>query len=215
MRLGMQYVLGHAQVGDYLLMLNDDVKIDAGYISSLVHESLHHQEAIVGSIQCCQTSGMIMGYGFSINYCAMKIIPLSGEHGTRRIDALPGRGALYPVSVVRRIGLVNTTLFPHYFGDIEYSARARDKGFLLTIGREAYVYTERISSDRHIRMKGQLARWFSFRSKENMIHRLFFFSTRGPIVLRLCAVPRFIGIAIYEAATRLLKIRDAEGDNCE
>ncbi len=205
MRLGMQYVLNLAGIDDYLLMLNDDVAIGTDYISSLVRESFQHQRAIIGSVQCCQASGAIIGYGFSIDYFAMRISPRLHESIGNQIDALPGRGTLYPISIIQQIGIVNSKLFPHYLGDIEYSARAKDKGYVLMIGKNANVYTESKSSDQDVRVKYRFFHRFSFRSKSNLIHRLFFFSVRGPMPLRFCAFPRFIAISLYGIYLRLVK----------
>jgi len=207
MRLGMQYVLNLADADDYLLMLNDDVVIGSDYVFSLVRESLRYQRAIVGSVQRCEASGVTMGRGFSINYFVMEISLLDDRSVDVQIDALPGRGTLYPVSIIRRVGLINSKLFPHYFGDIEYSARAKDKGYTLVICQDANVYTNSKSSDQDVRVKYGFFHWFSFRSKDNLVHRLVFFSIRGPRWLRLCTLLRFIIITLYKTSLYLVKGR--------
>lgn len=205
MRLGMQYVLKLADADDYLLMLNDDVVIGSDYVFFLVRESLQHRRAIVGSVQRCEASGVTMGRGFSVNYFVMEISQLDHRGIDIQIDALPGRGTLYPVSIIRRIGLIHSKLFPHYFGDVEYSARAKNKGYTLVICQDANVYTDSKSSDQDIRVKYGFFHWFSFRSKDNLVHRLVFFSIRGPRWLRFCSLPRFTIITLYKTSLYLVK----------
>lgn len=205
MYLGMKYVCTHGSSKDYLLMLNDDVKIEKNYISSLLYISRKYINAVVGSVQCCEISNEILSYGFSINYLTISIksIPNLNHHHIN-IDALPGRGVLYPLVIVKKIGFINKNLFPHYYGDLEYSARAKERGFLLVSSQNAKIYTNRISSDAHIQAKWFIFKRLSFRSKNNLIHLLLFFSIRGPFWLRIWVLPRYICIIAYKAINRIL-----------
>jgi N-acetylglucosaminyl-diphospho-decaprenol L-rhamnosyltransferase len=212
MRLGMEHVTALAHPDDYLLMLNDDVKVGTGFVSALVRTSRRHHGAVVGSVQRDQRSGVVLGTGFSIDYRAMKIYTLGERSFDGEVDCLPGRGALYPIPVIRKIGLVNSALFSHYFGDIEYSARAKDKGCLLTVSQDANVFTDGTSSDQGVRQRGSLAQWAHPRSKSNLVRRILFFSLRGPLLWRLCVLPRFTVLALYKFLSQLAKGRAGDRD---
>lgn len=199
MRLGMKHVLEVARTEDFLLMINDDVYIEAGYVKHLVEESKLHGRAVIGSLQCGHT-GRMLASGYHINYWTMQIIPAE-VHATL-VDCLPGRGALYPMEAVRQCGLVHSTIFPHYFGDIEYAARAKEMGWPLVISKKARVFTSTESSDAHIKRKGFIYRYLAIRSKDSLVQRLMFFSLRGPWVLRLIALPRYVICGLWRLSCR-------------
>jgi N-acetylglucosaminyl-diphospho-decaprenol L-rhamnosyltransferase len=189
MRLAMEHVLTIAAAGDYLLMINDDVHIKPDYVELLVAESSRTPHTIVGSLQCDGTTEIPMVSGYKIDYWQVRIIPLDPR--SVLADALPGRGTLFPLAAVRACGLVRTRVLAHYLADLEYTARAKESGWKLVICHEARVYTSSIGSDLAVRRKGLAHRYFSNRSKENLIMRLLFFTMRGPLISRLTALPRF------------------------
>lgn len=192
MHLGMSYVMGVAKVSDYLLILNDDVRIERDYISTLVKESVSNGAAVVGSSQRDEVSGKLSGGGFHIDYWGMRFVPVDccvDQNIT--VDALPGRGVLFPMRAVFAAGKVNARFFPHFLGDLEYTARVGESGFKILLSKRAEVFSSSESSDIHVRNKGIFAEYFSFRSKNNLFHRLLFFSVRGPLILRILAVPRY------------------------
>ncbi len=191
MLLGMKHVTRLANDGDYLLMLNDDVRFETGYVSALVLESRSHGDAVVGSIQRAETTGEDLGCGYKIDLMKMALRPMLGvDEGEP--DAVPARGVLFPIAVVRRIGFVRARLLPHYLADCDYSARAKESGFRLRVSPQAVVFSDAASSDDSIRQRGFIATFFHPRSKRNVIHKIVFFSIRGPLYLRLSALPRFI-----------------------
>lgn len=199
MRLGMKHVLADAQPEDFLLMINDDVYIEADYVRHLVEDSKLYDHAVIGSLQC-GFAGNILAGGYKINYWTMQISPAEACAST--VDCLPGRGALYPLEVVLQCGLVYSGVFPHYFGDIEYSARAKEMGWLLVISKKARVFTSTESSDAHIKRKGFIYRYLTIRSKDSLVQRLMFFSVRGPWVLRLLALPRYFFCGLWRLCCR-------------
>ncbi len=203
MHLGIKFAKGLARKADYLLMLNDDVSIDCDYISNMVKESISNNTAIVGSTQCDETTGEIMGCGYQIDYWKMRIIPLDCSKTVKHVDALPGRGVLIPMAAVQSSGNLRTWAFPHYFGDIEYTCRLRENGWKIKISQSTAVYTSSKSSDVDIRKSGLIAQYFSIHSKTNLIHRLLFFSLSGPLLLRFIALPRYLLIEIWILIKRI------------
>lgn len=191
MRLGMSYVMGVAKGSDYLLMINDDVRIGRNYVTTLVAESVANGASVVGSSQRDELSGQLLGSGVRIDYWGMRFIPVDCVDQNIYVDALPGRGVLFPMRAVHAAGKINSKIFPHYLGDLEYTARAKAAGYKIVVSKMADVYSVSESSDIHVRKKGFVANYFSFRSKTNLVHRILFFSMRGPLLLRISAVPRF------------------------
>ncbi len=192
MHLGIAHVSSIATESDYLLMLNDDVQIESHYVSTMVAESIAEDAAVVGSAQRDQATGALIGCGCRIDYWGMRVLPVQGEYPRDGVDALPGRGALFPMAAVLRAGNISVRAFPHYLGDLEFSARIRELGWNIVISRKADIMTSAESSDEQVRKLGMKQAYFSFRSKNNLWQRLRFFSMRGPFWLRPWAVPRYL-----------------------
>lgn len=201
MRVGMKYVADLARDSDYLLMLNDDVHIDPDYVSSMVGCSLANNSAVVGSVQRDEKTREMIGCGYQIDFFSMRISPLVTVDANTTIHAFPGRGLLIPWGCVRKVGYVNSRLFSHYLGDIEYTQRLVESGFKLVASMDSPIYTSSENSDSDIRRRGWLHRLFSPRSADNVFYRLAFFTIRGPMVLRFLSLPRFI----FLSAGRFLK----------
>ncbi len=204
MYLGVEHVSAVASAADYLLMLNDDVHIESHYVSTMVAESMANADAVVGSAQRDQDTGALIGCGCRIDYWGMRVLPVQGEYPRGGVDALPGRGALFPMAAVRRAGNINVGAFPHYLGDLEFSARIGELGWKIIISRKADIMTSAESSDAQVREQGMKQAYFSFRSKNNLWQRLRFFSSRGPLWLRIWAIPRYTLAGGFRMIRKLL-----------
>jgi GT2 family glycosyltransferase len=191
MNLGMRFVFGVAEDCDYLLMLNDDVRIGPVYVSTLVDDSVVNNGAVVGSGQRDEASGALLGSGYEVDYKRMVFRPIHAQAVAIAVDALPGRGTLFPVRIARRAGYIHK-LLPHHFGDIEYTARVKESGNLLLVSSRAEVTTATASGQSTERRSTISKKWFGHRSPDNLGHRLIFFLARGPLSLRILAIPRFM-----------------------
>lgn len=205
MRLGIDHAMTLAEDDDYLLMLNDDVSIGDDYVSSLVKTSQRSGGAMVGSPLCDEENRELVSSGSHIDYCRMAIDGVVREGDGPAINALTGRGVLIPAWYVRTCGNIRSTVFPHYYGDIEYTARIHEHGCPITVSADAKVYSSTESSDSGVRAKGVFHRYLSRRSKDNLWMRLAFFSTRGPLLLRITALPRYPLVVAYRRLKRLVR----------
>lgn len=201
MRAGMKFVSNLAGGRDYLLMLNDDVRIERDYVSTLVKESVDHGDAVVGSAQRNESNGRLLGSGFRVDFWGMRFVPLLPTDRDA-VDAVPGRGVLFPYAAVRRVGKLHSTFFPHYLADLEYTFRARDDGWNVIVSPNAAVFTSPERLDKQVQKKSWLTKRFSSRSKNGLIQRLLFFSIHGPWPLRLVALPRLLFIGGYRLLSR-------------
>ena len=189
MYIGLDYVKMVAKEKDYLLMVNDDVRFERNYISTLVYESFANNLAVVGSSQRDEASGAFLTCGYKIDYYSMRFIPLNADTQIS-IDALPGRGVLFPMSIVNKVGNINKKFFPHYFSDLDYTTRISELGFKVVISKSANIFTSSIPSDLQVRSKGIISKYFSFNSRNNQLQKILFFSIHGPIILKFLAFPR-------------------------
>ena len=208
MRMGMDFIAPLAHKDDYLLMLNDDVCIKNNYISVLVERSAKYNDAIVGSAQCDMNSKKCVSCGVYVDFMKMifRSLPCSCTNNvnTIKVNALPGRGTLFPYKLVANTNGIYSKLFPHYLGDLEYTSRLYEAGAILTVSADAKIFMSMESSDKLIQESSLCSKWLHMRSKSNILHRMIFFSIRGPFVYRISAIPRYFILRIGHFLKQLL-----------
>jgi GT2 family glycosyltransferase len=145
--VGVADVLERAQEDDYVLLLNNDVSMDDGYVGELVRCSEQLGRAMVGSTIVDDERRDRMTAGLRLDR-RLRITEQTDASVIRRsdyddqVDVLPGRGTLVPVEVFRRVGTFNRRRLPHYGADYEFSVRARRAGFKLAVSHRAAVYAK-------------------------------------------------------------------------
>lgn len=119
MAYGLRCVLQRAKKADYVFFLNNDTQFRAECVRTLVSVSQAHGRAVVGSIlKDARDPDRILSLGPRVDYLKTRItevLPGSGAFGSDgecrpelpeviEMDALSGRGTLYPVEVFHRAG---------------------------------------------------------------------------------------------------------------
>ncbi len=195
MEEGMRLVDQTAREEDAVLMLNDDVHLAPDFLESLVRAAGRlGSMTVVGSVQRDLDGGHPGYFGYRIDFRnqSLEVVLAGGQTRTVvEVDALVGRGVLIPIRVMRAIGLVDARRFPHYWGDIEYTARARDLGYRVCSLSEVPVWTSFAPSDVKVADAGWRSRFLSRVSSRNVIQRLNFWRRRGPAHLRRHAALRY------------------------
>lgn len=215
MEEGMRRVDESAWDDDAVLMLNDDVELAPDFLESLVRAAGRMgAETIVGCVQR-DLEGRHPGYfGYRVDYRRQSVeVMLVGEHTgpVVEVDALVGRGVLIPVRVMRAIGRVDARHFPHYWGDIEYTARAHDLGYPVCSLADVPVWTSFAPSDAKVADAGWRARFLSRVSSRNVLQRLSFWRRRGPAHLRRLAALRFAWLFFARLVARPAAKRSGRG----
>ena len=185
---GIRYVLKHGGNAQYILLLNDDSIFADNYIEEMVRDSQTNRDATVVSPQYEVGETEVALTGYKLSCKNMEI--LRSREGD--IDATVGRGLLIPVSTVKRVGNVRNWLFPHYMGDLEYTARIKENGFPLVVSKEGKMYSDLTESDVAVRQRGRLVSLLHPRSKVNIQNRALLFTVIGPWKYRLTAIPRIM-----------------------
>lgn len=192
---GLRHIDAKATEHDRVLMLNDDVVLPPGFFADLeAAAALAGMDAMLGCAQR-DIDRLHPDYiGYEIDYRRQSIRLLQpGERPGRivEVDGLAGRGLLFSVRLMRAIGYVDAERFPHYWGDIEYTARARDFGYRVACVTDLIVSTSFAPSDGKVLGGGWRKRFFSPVSSRNVWQRLLFWTRRGPHRLRRTAVFRY------------------------
>lgn len=213
--LGLQYVLDKAGSDDYVLFLNNDTWFAPDYVETLVRVSREGGGAAVGSA-IREESGaqplVSIGPRVDINRLAVwdvlsQVSPQEAMHPkpVYEVDALSGRGTLYPVSLFRRYGCMRPRLLPHYLADYEVAMRfRRDAQVPLLVSSQAIVFSPPVYGN-DVTNLGWWDRLFSTRSSSNILRRLAFFMLVGSAAQRITAPLRMTYFAISRFGLQRLK----------
>ncbi|VAW65738.1 hypothetical protein MNBD_GAMMA09-3276 [hydrothermal vent metagenome] len=146
--MGLQYALKHDFDG--VLLLNDDLHLASDFISHLMAVINDNPGALVSSLKMLENDNEILTAGFNIKGKLKQIEnnmqgEIYNEQSIDKVlhaDILTGASLFIPLSVVREIGFLNYSKFPHNWGDLEYTWRASLKGYKCLIAARSHVYTE-------------------------------------------------------------------------
>lgn len=216
---GLDYVFNEAKNGDYVLLQNNDTYFAPDYISTLINVSQKYGDAVVGSpLKDIANPEKIFSLGPSIDYLRCRVSDvfekiITGnkpiepllKHDAIEMDALSGRGTLYPVKILKKTKSVRYRLLPHYWADYELSVRAKNRGAKLLVALDAPVWTENDVSGISLSNSNLINVLFSKRSRVNIINAMVFYSLCGPFFMRVTAVPRVLIIKTLEMLGRRLK----------
>jgi GT2 family glycosyltransferase len=142
--VGVADIMARAQKEDFILLLNNDLSIDDGYVAALVACSEQLGRAMVGSTIVDDERPDHMVAGLRLNH-RLRLTEQTDVSAIResdyddRVDVLPGRGTLVPIEVFQRIGTFDRRRLPHYGADYEFSIRAKRAGFTLAVSHRAKV----------------------------------------------------------------------------
>lgn len=156
---GVQYAL--SRNSDYVLFLNDDLRLDDGFIKELHKVASQNPNALVGAIKLTRVGNRseIVTSGLKVKGPLQKIVdPLVGriyqdmDLGDQYdCDILGGAALLVPTGVFRQLGLLDQRRFPHNWSDFEFARRASTNGYRCVVATRAHVYTDKDNPNYHYR----------------------------------------------------------------
>lgn len=143
--LGVRYAQKHK--ADFVLTINHDVTLKDDYITTLVDCAEAYPEALIGSMVLDRQNKS------EVWFCGGTYNKLTGlnEHVTggasefktpQRSTWLTGMGVLIPIAAFDKVGYYDEKNFPLYFGDADFSERARRSGYDLWVNSSSRVYAD-------------------------------------------------------------------------
>ena len=144
--LGIQSALKHNP--DYILAVNDDSIFDENFLQSLVECAEKHRRSVVGALlllwntphkvfQVSPQWNVLQGGWRYWNDQTVWTVPQKPW----KVEVIVGNCVLYPVEVIKEVGLLNADKFAQY-GDAEYTRRIQKKGWQLLIEPRARVFCQ-------------------------------------------------------------------------
>lgn len=193
---GLKHVLPACRPDDYVLFLNNDTWFDGNFVEALVQASKENGGAAVGSV--IHEEGRdppLVSIGAKVNINRLAVWDVLSELSETekrsparqyRVDALSGRGTLYPALLFQRHGSMRPRLLPHYMADYEIAMRFARAGIPLVVSSKAIVYSPPVYGNDASSLSWR-KRLFGRRSAHNVFQRLIFYSLVGSPVQRMTA----------------------------
>jgi len=133
---------------DWLLLMNNDTTVDSFFVQRLLEAATAHGRAAVGSVIRDQAKpDKVLSVGPRIDAWRLVTSELMSDGTpveipiTLAVEALSGRGVLYPMASISAAGGMRPRLLPHYLADYELAVRVRKAGWQLLVSTEAAVYS--------------------------------------------------------------------------
>ena len=145
---GLRHILAIAAPSDWVLFVNNDTQIAPDFVRLLLNAARKHQPAAVGSVvRNTDPPYQVLSVGPRIHPWTFDVREIRGdelddvEPGISSVDALSGRGVLYPVAALRQVSGMRPSWLPHYLADYEVSLRVKAAGWKLLVSHSAGVHS--------------------------------------------------------------------------
>jgi N-acetylglucosaminyl-diphospho-decaprenol L-rhamnosyltransferase len=208
--LGLRHVLANAAADDWVLFVNNDTRIESGFVQALLSCARQHAPAAVGSaIRDTEPPHRLLSIGPRMDPWRMLVgdmldtTPL--DDGLARdavpADALSGRGVLLPAAALRAVQGMRPNWLPHYLADYELALRVRSAGWRLLVCLSASVYSheEYGNSFRGANLRERL---FSARSPVYLPAQLRFWWSASNFWQKLSLPCRLVAFALFPGLRR-------------
>jgi GT2 family glycosyltransferase len=172
--LAVRHLQAKAAPEDWVLLMNNDTIVADDFVQCLLDAALTHAPAAVGSVIRDEADhAHLLSIGANVDAWRLLTRDILDTDQTKatasvvEVDALSGRGVLFPMAGLIAAGGMRPRALPHYLADYEVSVRVRKSGWRLLVLPSAAVY----SGDDY----GSTWRALSWRDR--------FFSVRSPLYL--------------------------------
>lgn len=146
--LGLKHLFAQAHDADWVVMVNNDTLIDNNFLQTLLALAKRHSPAAVGSaILSKESPHQYLSLGPKIDAWRCKVEDLLDTRITAQmvsldffqVDALSGRGVIYPLLALKKVQGMRISWLPHYMADFELSLRVKAAGWQLLVSPLATV----------------------------------------------------------------------------
>ena len=201
--LGLQRVLLDCQLSDWVLLVNNDTQFDVNFVQRLLDTARAYAPAAVGSVICdVSAPDQLLSIGAVLDTWRLKVRDKLDQtrlrdttKGPHSVDALSGRGTLYPIAAFRSAGTMKTAWLPHYLADYELAFRVRNAGYKLLVSEATAVLSENEYGNSY-QPAGLRDKFFAVRSPYYLPAVLAFWWRASSLVERFTLLPRLIYVSL-------------------
>lgn len=150
--LGLRYLFGICRDDEWVLLVNNDTSFSPNFIQILLDAVQKNAPAVVGSVVRDEGEGhRLLSLGARVDPWRLMVTDHLSEvrntlepqiASTINVDAISGRGALFPIAALKAVGGMRPRFLPHYLADYELSVRIRRQGWHLLVARDGVVYSK-------------------------------------------------------------------------
>jgi GT2 family glycosyltransferase len=204
--LGIRAVSNIAAPDDWVLFVNNDTHIKASFVQSLLTTARRLSPAAVGSaLRQDQAPFKLQSIGPVVDAWKFLMDDVLGPEnveaieqvsGIHDVDALSGRGVLYPLLALQQAGGMHPKWLPHYLADYEVSLRVRAAGWRLVVDSAVAVYSADEYGNTN-RGNGLKARLFSVRSPSYLPAQLGFWWHASTAMQKISLPIRLLLISLF------------------
>jgi GT2 family glycosyltransferase len=179
--------------------VNNDTVFAPNFVQRLLDTAHSNAPAAVGSVICDETAPeQLLSIGVVLDTSRLrvrdkldKLRSRDEENGLHDVDALSGRGTLYPLAAFLAVGTMKPKWLPHYLADYELSVRIRRAGYRLLVTENAVVFSSNeFGNSFHA---GSLwRRFFSARSPSYLPAVFLFWWEASTPLQRFTLLPRLV-----------------------
>ena len=197
--LGLRYVLSEGNPQDWVLLANNDTRLVSDFVQGLLDAARTHAPAAVGSVICDEAEpDYVTSVG--VVFDTWRLHTRDSLKQKRRrdparcphpVDALSGRGTLYPLEAFRSVGTMKPNWLPHYLADYELAIRVRKAGYRLLVSeRSAVLSTSEYGNA--WQPSGLREKFFSIRSPSYLPAVFMFWWRASSWIERFSLLPRLV-----------------------
>jgi N-acetylglucosaminyl-diphospho-decaprenol L-rhamnosyltransferase len=209
-QLALEHTVKHGATTDSVVFVNNDTTFGRDFVQSLLDVARAHAPAAVGSVvRDEEQPARLLSIGAGLDIWRLKVRDLLTEPraldldaaGVQEVDALSGRGVLFPLEAFRRAGLMRPRWLPHYLADYELSIRVKNAGYRLLVSEKAAVLSANEFGNAH-RAKSIREELFSVRSASYLPANLLFWWEASSRLGKLTLLPRLVLRLIWKQLRR-------------
>jgi GT2 family glycosyltransferase len=169
--LALRDMLQTAGPQDWVAFVNNDTWFGTDFLQQLLDVAKANAPAAVGSIlRDAEPPHRLLSIAAAIDGWKMVISDQLAVHGSEagvhevfEVDALSGRGVLYPAAALIAAGGMRPSWLPHYLADYEVALRVHQCGYRLLVSAAAPVFSAHEDGSAY-RPKSLRERLFSVRT---------------------------------------------------
>jgi GT2 family glycosyltransferase len=144
--LALRHVLPRVPNHDWVMFVNNDTEIRQDFVQRLLDAARLHAPAAVGSVvRNMVPPHSLISVGPRVDPWRFVVEDVGERYqsadGLVAVDALSGRGVIYPVAALKAVGGMRSRWLPHYLADYELSLRVRAHGCNLLVIKDVAVYS--------------------------------------------------------------------------
>ncbi len=146
--LAVRHLQANTASEDWVLLMNNDTTVADDFVQILLHAAMSHAPAAVGSVIRDEADhARLLSLGAKVDAWRLVTRDILDADQSRtadasiEVDALSGRGVLFPMAGLIAAGGMRPRALPHYLADYEVSVRVRKAGWRLLVVTGAAVYS--------------------------------------------------------------------------